>query len=91
MRIVTCAVVSMLILCANEQQFCTPRGITFTECFYLRVSYIQILHVIVANSLLFAVHLYEKERANGMLSREINIKNIFIVKLASFRPLYSRN
>jgi hypothetical protein len=84
MRIIICAIVTILILCYNYQQVCAPQEITIQNCYYLSINPLHILHVLVANSLLFAVHIKEKifEKMERYRGRDINVKVVLVVASA---------
>lgn len=79
MRIIVCTIVSMGILFYNQSQICGPSGIGFQDCFYLRINWLQILHVITANTILFGTHIFEKIHEQPLNLRAINVKSIIVV------------
>lgn len=80
------AIVTATILSYNYDESCAVLHInymSFMNCFYLNFKVSQVVQVIVANSILFALHIYEKFIRNGLpdMSR-YNIKGVFIVILS---------
>lgn len=59
-RIVACGLFTGVLMSYNYTHSCLPQHIGFVDCFYLRVEPYQIAHVLALNTLLFAVHIYEK-------------------------------
>lgn len=94
-RIITMAIVTAIILSYNYDESCAVLHInymSFMNCFYLNFKVSQVVQVIVANSILFALHIYEKFIRNGLpdMSR-YNIKGVFIVILSICRLQFWRN
>jgi hypothetical protein len=87
MRIMVCAIVTMLILFWTQEETCSP-WISYPSCFYLSINLNQILQVLAANTILFGWHIYEKFiRGRADLS-QYSIKSIFVVLKLQFRHLF---
>jgi hypothetical protein len=65
---------TLLLLWWNYHQVCGPQSITIDVCFYLPFDWMQVVHVFVANTLLFTTHLYFKISSNEFDLSKYNIK-----------------
>lgn len=60
------------------------------DCFYLSFDLKQVFHVIVANSLLFSTHIYEKYINNTLNLSRFTLKSIIFVVVCRNRLLFLR-
>lgn len=88
MRVGTCALITTIILLYNYQSSCVPFQIGFQDCFYLSFSPLQVMHVLVANSLLFGLHIYEKFIKNKVDLSSYTLKSVLLVLNLSPRGLF---
>ena len=79
MRISACAIMSVILLLYNHHEICEPLGTSFFSCYFVTFDEVQVFHVLVANTILFAWHINEKFlRGNPDYSR-YGIKSVLVV------------
>ena len=79
-----------ILLFFNYTNECSPQT-SFSSCFFLDINMMHIVHVLIANSILFGMHIYEKFIKGDVDFKKYTIKSILIVDFSISRLPFLKN